>query len=547
MDIAYGQNDQIKWSKKANYGNVKTSGCVTFSLGGSGYLYDGAQENSFLKYDSKTDKWVKASIFPGISRTYPVAFTIGNMAYLGTGSYKSKDGTNDLKDIWQYDAANDKWVQKADFPGGIRHGAIAFSINGFGYIGLGGEQGTANSYTDLWKYDPKLDKWTKMADFPALGKIYSSAFTIKTDAYVLFGEAQLKFAEDERNMYSYNSVHDSWVKSKEFPDHVNSGDVVFSMNSKGYVYSYSANKDQGYSAFWEYDPETTTWTQEKADLVPVMRIRPFSFVIDSEAYIGEGRIKGSIMDSISGNFGCISIILTSEFNAKLLYNKNNKKVPLASQKLSLLSQKRVLQTTTTDSSGSFNFKKLDKQANYELVLDKNNALPANAIVSIAKPNGKILKNLEKNEDDQFTYEVTKLDFINEDDSYFNLQYFIKAPDKELTITTHINYTTKSWELSEEAEETLYGIIVSLKQYPNLNVEISSHTDAVGSDEENMKLSKKRAETVVDYIVANGISRNRVIGKGYGSTQLLNKCKHGVTCSEEENFVNRRTEFKFIKQ
>jgi outer membrane protein OmpA-like peptidoglycan-associated protein len=184
---------------------------------------------------------------------------------------------------------------------------------------------------------------------------------------------------------------------------------------------------------------------------------------------------------------------------------------------------------------------MDKK--YELVLNKNDKLPADAVVSIAKPSGKIVMNLEKNTSGQFEYEVSKMDFLTEDDSYFNLQYFMKSADSDITITSHISYTTGSAELSDEAKNILYQVIVSLNQYPNLTVQVSSHTDAVGSEEENMKLSEKRAKTVVNYIVSNGIEAKRISGKGYGATQIINNCK---PCSEEENAVNRRTEFKFIK-
>jgi outer membrane protein OmpA-like peptidoglycan-associated protein len=547
VNVLHGQDTVIDWAKKSGFGNQKILGCVTFAVGDEGYLYTGTGENACLKYNCKTDQWQNTSVFPGVVRTYAVAFTIGNMVYLGTGTSKAKDATDDLKDIWRYNAANDTWKQMADFPGGIRHGAIAFSIGGFGYIGLGGQPGTANSYNDLWKYDPKLDKWTKMADFPELGRVNTSVFTCNNEAYVLFGDAGIKLSENERNVYKYNTTTDSWVKDNIFPGHVGGKCAVFSIDNEGYVLSCSSNMENSICELWEYSPGTHLWKQEKPDELPTVKSKPFCFVIDSMAYIGEGRTKGGLPDSANNVFGCLSIIANADLNAKLLYKKDDRKVPLTSQRLSLVSQKKVLQTTTTDSNGSFNFKKVNIDGSYKVVLEKNDKLPSDAVVSIAKPSGKIIKELEKNADNQFYYEVSKLDFIDEDDSYFNLQYFMKSSDKEVIITKHINYPTNSWTLSAESEDILYQVVISLKQYPNLTIEISSHTDAVGSDEENMVLSEKRAKTVVEYIASNGIDQGRISGKGYGSTQLLNKCKHGVNCSEEENMVNRRTEFKFLKQ
>jgi outer membrane protein OmpA-like peptidoglycan-associated protein len=50
---------------------------------------------------------------------------------------------------------------------------------------------------------------------------------------------------------------------------------------------------------------------------------------------------------------------------------------------------------------------------------------------------------------------------------------------------------------------------------------------------------------VDYIVSQGISRDRISGKGYGESQLLNRCADGVNCTEAEHAINRRTEMKVI--
>jgi outer membrane protein OmpA-like peptidoglycan-associated protein len=84
------------------------------------------------------------------------------------------------------------------------------------------------------------------------------------------------------------------------------------------------------------------------------------------------------------------------------------------------------------------------------------------------------------------------------------------------------------------------------EYPKLRMEISSHTDSQSSSEFNLGLSRKRAQTAVDYLVKKGISRSRLKATGYGETRLLNRCEDGVECSDEEHKVNRRTEFKITK-
>lgn len=80
---------------------------------------------------------------------------------------------------------------------------------------------------------------------------------------------------------------------------------------------------------------------------------------------------------------------------------------------------------------------------------------------------------------------------------------------------------------------------------DLSIELSSHTDARGSDAYNQKLSQARAQSCVDYLLTKGVKTSNMKAKGYGEAQLINRCKNGVTCTEEEHQENRRTEVKIL--
>ncbi len=82
-------------------------------------------------------------------------------------------------------------------------------------------------------------------------------------------------------------------------------------------------------------------------------------------------------------------------------------------------------------------------------------------------------------------------------------------------------------------------------YRNLFIKsgkLKSHTDSRAPDEYNMKLSKRRVNSSVAYIISQGINSNRISGEGYGKTRLINRCSNNVKCSEAEHQKNRRTEF-----
>jgi len=110
---------------------------------------------------------------------------------------------------------------------------------------------------------------------------------------------------------------------------------------------------------------------------------------------------------------------------------------------------------------------------------------------------------------------------------------------------NIYYQTNSARLRTAARAELDKLVGVLKDNPTLLIEIGSHTDSNGKDSFNQKLSEKRAKSVVDYLVKNGVDKLSLISKGYGETKLVNGCKNGVDCSDRKHAKNRRTELKVI--
>lgn len=94
----------------------------------------------------------------------------------------------------------------------------------------------------------------------------------------------------------------------------------------------------------------------------------------------------------------------------------------------------------------------------------------------------------------------------------------------------------------DAEVELAKILQAMKQYPQLNIHIESHTDSRGDDNYNMQLSERRAKSTLEWLVEKGIDRKRLTSKGYGESQLINNCSNDVQCSQEEHQLNRRSMF-----
>jgi len=102
------------------------------------------------------------------------------------------------------------------------------------------------------------------------------------------------------------------------------------------------------------------------------------------------------------------------------------------------------------------------------------------------------------------------------------------------------------DIRKDAALEFDKVVMLMNQYPKMIININSHTDSRASDDYNLTLSDKRAKATRDYIISKGISSQRISkAKGFGETQLVNKCKNGVFCSESMHQINRRSEFIII--
>ena len=110
----------------------------------------------------------------------------------------------------------------------------------------------------------------------------------------------------------------------------------------------------------------------------------------------------------------------------------------------------------------------------------------------------------------------------------------------------INWNLNSATLTSEARRIIdTHLMPVLQQNPGVKLEIASHTDSRGTISSNQDLSERRAKAVADYLITKGVNSSLLVANGYGETKPLNRCRDGVSCTEREHAVNRRTEFRLI--
>jgi outer membrane protein OmpA-like peptidoglycan-associated protein len=110
----------------------------------------------------------------------------------------------------------------------------------------------------------------------------------------------------------------------------------------------------------------------------------------------------------------------------------------------------------------------------------------------------------------------------------------------------VYFSFDSTILTQSSKEVLTSLVLILNEYPNLEIEINSHTDSRGPAEYNQQLSELRLQATIKFLIDSGIASQRLIGEAYGETKLVNECNDETICSEAKHKKNRRSEFKIVK-
>ncbi len=205
-------------------------------------------------------------------------------------------------------------------------------------------------------------------------------------------------------------------------------------------------------------------------------------------------------------------------------------IPLTGSKVTIFEVERgktgksETQTNAKNHESQFG---LDKDKAYKVLVEKEGYSPAdfefNTVGIIANQTIRKTVKLAKKPDDKSGMETVT---INEPIRLNNI-YYDFDDDKILT----------------DAEKDLTFVLGLMKQYPEMVIELSSHTDSRGNDNYNERLSQRRAQSAKNWLVSKGIKENRIEAVGYGENQILNDCINGIDCTEDEHRLNRRTEFK----
>ena len=201
--------------------------------------------------------------------------------------------------------------------------------------------------------------------------------------------------------------------------------------------------------------------------------------------------------------------------------------PIANARVVLYdSTENKLKEQTSDAEGKYDFGKVDCDTKLKIRAEKPTYNTNEISVTIPKESGTT--------DSKVAIELTEKP--------------LKVGDplnKALNIEI-IYFDLDKSNIRPDAAVELAKVLEVMKEYPTMKIDVRSHTDCRQTAAYNLALSDRRANSTIAWLIKNGIAANRLTGRGYGESQLINKCSCEPTnmsnCSEEEHQKNRRSIF-----
>lgn len=363
-------------------------------------------------------------------------------------------------------------------------------------------------------------KWKNLEDFPYNSDDYSVGHpTLSEDGKTMFFVSDMPGGLGGTDIYRSTYENGTWTKPENLGKEINTeGNEMFPyVHSDGTLYfsSDAHNSMGGLDVFITYY-NGTRWLKPENLNYPLNSFKDdFGFSINSDnktGFVSSSRTKSDKMYSFEKN--------PPTFNLYGIAREKGTQIPVAGVIVEVTNAKTgEVISMVSDAKGNFKLK-LAPETKYHLYCTKFGCFSRTDNIST--------EGLKYSEDFFADFEVEPI-----------------VIDKPIVLE-NIYYDFDKWNIRPDAAVELDKLVRILKDNPNIDIEMGSHTDSRGSDQYNLVLSDKRAYAAVQYLISKGIEPKRLTYRGYGETVHVNQCKNGVQCSEEEHQKNRRTEFKVKK-
>jgi OmpA-OmpF porin, OOP family len=351
--------------------------------------------------------------------------------------------------------------------------------------------------TDTWREPQDLDKWVN-----TVGDECCPFFDISTQT-LYFSSRGWKNGLGGYDIYKAVGSAKKWSETLPMPKPINSP-------YDDYYFTILKNNKEGF--FTSNRPGSLSLGNGSCcdDI--------FSFRINECAKIySSGTVRNSANIDIYNN-------LNEKYHLGLQYLDDSVALPDIPVELYLASGNEdddgvLVSKTTTDKAGSYHFE-LDRNRHYKILVRNYGYFEKRFPVSTIGTNCADTVNLRSTQ-------ICHLPKVN--------------------LRINIYYDYDKYKLSDEAKQTIDTMLMPLfNLFPNAVVEIGSYTDSTGTEQYNLKLSQKRSESVVNYLISRGISGERLVAKGYGmSCPIAPNTNSDGSDNPAGRQLNRRTEIKIV--
>ena len=464
----------------------------------------------------------------------------------------SPEGINNLK-IFIADYSKKEWQNIRMFP----YNSVTFSI---GHPALSPDNKTLYFVSDMPGGFGGTDIYKSVLINGGWSKPVNLGESINT-----VGKEMFPFVDKDGVLYFSSDGHgglgglDIYAAKQEGDSYVilNLGTPI---NSDHDDFGYIVNKGTMTGYFTSNRPGGKGDDDIYSFVVSKVRLKVICFKEGSDNVVPETKVSlvredGSVQSSaIADKNGIVDFFVNPQRNYKLVGEFQD----LRSEAKNIRILKNYLSYQQTEDiylSKSLPFLKVN-------VVDKETGLPiSNVVINIIK--GDYDKSTKTSTNGVLRFQMnesTRYGFVASADGYLGNKANYSSTDKSseensLTIKLEkiivgkqfvledLYYDVNKSDIRSDAALVLDKLVKFMIENPQIKIELGSHTDSRASTKYNNELSQKRAEAAVNYLIHCGIDPSRMTAKGYGETQLVNKCADGVPCTEAEHQANRRTEFK----
>lgn len=371
----------------------------------------------------------------------------------------------------------------------------------------------------IYRFAATGSEFQEIGEMPFNNSDYSVTHpALSNNGNTMYFIADMAWGYGGTDIYKSDFINGTWSAPKNLGKTINTpGNEMFPFapNDSTLYFSSDGNFTLGGLDIYRSEMLNDEWSIPENIGAPINSSKDdFGLITDStemNGYFTSNRIHN--IDKIFSYHKSPPIFSVS---GKLIDKATNK--PIKDAVLKLKADNGTETSINTKSDGSY-IAKLLHNTSYSLISSEKNYFITSIDFST--------KGKRKSEDLLQNISIEKMNF--------NKPYIWK----------NITFDKFDFKIKPQVLKEIEKLFLLLRDNPGLKIELSCHTDSRGTDKDNFILTQKRADAIADILFTKGIKRERIIAVGYGESKLINHCREGIFCLEEEYLANVRTEVKIL--